>query len=549
VRWRTIGLAVWIVTVPACSKDSDVRQLSPRREAMAVPPQPVYAVEPTKSVPSSAKLLARGAALYETSCAACHGADGLGEGPAAYLLYPKPRNFAKGQFRFVSTWEGIPTDEDLYRSISRGMPGSAMASWAHLDEADRWALVHHVKTLTKESFEIPETIAPDPAAGQYGQGLVVVPPEPEADRASIARGFELFQQQCARCHGPRGQGDGPSSATLVDDTGIPIRPRDLSSGVFKGSPTPEHLYRRIAAGIPGTGMPTATLMDPEDGWHLVHFVRSLSSDRLRDRAEMKRFELHAPRVDRLPDHPDSGDWMSAPTTVLHLMPLWWRYERPEYVTVQALHDGKQLAILLEWADDTHDKSAVRPQDYRDAAAIQFALGDAEPFFAMGEKARLVNIWMWKSEREADLAHFHDIDWQYPNTGIDTYPNLEMAPYEQPLRDALTLHSDPTFITAWGAGNIVADPTRRSPAEDLTAQGFGTLQARPLAEQHVQARGVYGMGSYRVMFRRDLKPQGKSAVALSAGRKVPVAFAIWNGSAGDRDGKKSVSIWQDLILVP
>jgi hypothetical protein len=29
--------------------------------------------------------------------------------------------------------------------------------------------------------------------------------------------------------------------------------------------------------------------------------------------------------------------------------------------------------------------------------------------------------------------------------------------------------------------------------------------------------------------------------------VSVAFAIWNGSAGDRDGKKSVTIWQELVL--
>jgi hypothetical protein len=25
--------------------------------------------------------------------------------------------------------------------------------------------------------------------------------------------------------------------------------------------------------------------------------------------------------------------------------------------------------------------------------------------------------------------------------------------------------------------------------------------------------------------------------------------VWNGSAGDRDGKKSVTIWQDLVLEP
>ena len=78
-------------------------------------------------------------------------------------------------------------------------------------------------------------------------------------------------------------------------------------------------------------------------------------------------------------------------------------------------------------------------------------------------------------------------------------------------------------------------------EDLAAQGFGTLRARPRIEQKIDARGVYGQGSYKVMFRRTLAKTGDGAVPLRPGSSVPVAFAVWNGSAGDRDGKKSVTI--------
>ena len=99
----------------------------------------------------------------------------------------------------------------------------------------------------------------------------------------------------------------------------------------------------------------------------------------------------------------------------------------------------------------------------------------------------------------------------------------------------------------GAGNIVADPTRASAAENLTAQGFGTLRARPPVDQTVIAKGVYGTESYRVTFRRALTSKGRDAVALRPGSIVPVAFAVWNGSAGDRDGKKSVTIWQELEI--
>jgi DMSO reductase family type II enzyme heme b subunit len=49
-----------------------------------------------------------------------------------------------------------------------------------------------------------------------------------------------------------------------------------------------------------------------------------------------------------------------------------------------------------------------------------------------------------------------------------------------------------------------------------------------------------------VFSRSLSGE-RGATRLTPGDRVPVAFAVWNGSAGDRDGKKSVTIWQELLL--
>jgi hypothetical protein len=167
---------------------------------------------------------------------------------------------------------------------------------------------------------------------------------------------------------------------------------------------------------------------------------------------------------------------------------------------------------------------------------------------MGQPGAPVNIWMWKAERQADLEPaFQDLEKVYPNLGIDSYPNLMRSALEQPARHALTLESDPMFVTAWGAGNIIADPTRRSATEDLNAVGFGTLRARPRPDQTVQSDGEWTTDTYRVVLRRALKPTGKDAVQLAPGGRTPVAFAVWDGAAGDRDGQKSVTIWQDLRL--
>jgi mono/diheme cytochrome c family protein len=504
------------------------------------------ALTPTVTRPASLDLLALGKRVYDKECAACHGADGRGDGEAAYLLYPKPRDFTTGKFALVSTWERVPTDEDLYRTISRGMPGSAMPSWGHLSEEERWGLVHHVKTLAGTSWQIPT--AADPKDQTPGAGVIRVPPEPPFTPEARARAVELYADACASCHGKTGRGDGTEDQK--DDKGYPTRPRDLTLGVFKGSPDAADLYRRIVAGMPGSPMPMSDWSWGADAWHLVHLVRSWSSNEQRARAEMRRFRIVARRVARVPDHPEDGAWRLAPPVNLHLMPLWWRTDRPEELTVRALHDGQSVGLLLVWADATHDHTALRPQDFRDAAAVEFALATDPPFFGMGGRGQFVNIWMWKSERQADLEPaFQDMEKVYPNLGIDSYPNLLVSPMEQPTRHALTRRSDPAFVTGWGAGNIVSDPTRESAAEDLAAQGFGTLRARPRADQAVEARGVYGTGTYRVVLRRALEGRGAQAVTLAPARTVPVSFAVWNGSAGDRDGKKSVTIWQDLVLEP
>jgi mono/diheme cytochrome c family protein len=535
---RRLSLGLWILTIAGgCTRSAPVSV-----ESGVIP----HAIDPTQILPGSPDVIALGQTAYQKECLSCHGDAGDGLGSAAYLLFPRPRDFTTGQFRLISTWDGVPTDEDLFRTISRGMPGSAMPSWAHLSEETRWGLVHYLKTFSKRPLVIKASHEPD-KWGSGGSGLVSVPSEPPYDAAARARAGELYLKGCAPCHGATGRGDGAQKQ--VDSKGYPTRPRDLTLGVFKGNPDPQSVYRRIVAGLPGSPMPQSGYLQGSDGWHLVHFVRSLSSDAQRAKVEMKQFRIVATRVPELPTHSDSGVWRGTPAVNLHMMPLWWRTDRPEEITVRAVHDGKTLAMLLKWEDDTRDATAIRPQDFRDSVAVEFALAPDPPFFAMGQPGAPVNIWMWKAERQADMEPaFQELDKIYPNIGIDSYPNSSKSPLEQPTRNALTLQSDPGFVTAWGAGNIVADPTRHSAAENLTAQGFGTLKAHPRASQSVVANGEHMTGSYLVQFTRALSVSA-GEVKLAPGGRVPVAFAVWNGSAGDRDGKKSVTIWQELVLEP
>ena len=73
-------------------------------------------------------LVAEGARLYGRSCAVCHGDGGRGDGIIASRLLAPPRDFTQAVFKIRSTPSGsLPTDLDLFQTLSRGIHGTDMA--------------------------------------------------------------------------------------------------------------------------------------------------------------------------------------------------------------------------------------------------------------------------------------------------------------------------------------------------------------------------------------------------------------------------------------
>lgn len=101
----------------------------------------VLKVYPFPIAPTQLPDLQRGAQLFQTQCAACHGPQGRGDGPAAATLDPKPTALAEQlRARERSLFA-------LHQVISNGVNGTAMASFGALPEEDRWALAFFVGTL------------------------------------------------------------------------------------------------------------------------------------------------------------------------------------------------------------------------------------------------------------------------------------------------------------------------------------------------------------------------------------------------------------------
>jgi hypothetical protein len=210
------------------------------------------------------------------------------------------------------------------------------------------------------------------------------------------------------------------------------------------------------------------------------------------------------------------------------------------VRVRALSDGDRLAVLIEWDDPTADESTTGENAFADAAAMQIALGSGTSI-CMGQAAGGLNIWHWKADWAAAMAGDGDLEAVYPNMPTDVvFPADGSDP---------TLTED-GFATGLAAGNDRSATTHPSSVEDLSAVGFGSLTAQPPEAQSVHGASERRGDTWRVVMSRALDSgDPNDAVLRDDGPAAVVAFAVWDGARGDRDGLKGVSTWLSLILPP
>jgi high-affinity iron transporter len=87
---------------------------------------------------------------------------------------------------------------------------------------------------------------------------------------SLARGAEVYRQQCVSCHGETGRGDGPGARGLTPP------PANLADPQVMGAKSRLDLYRQLLLGVPGTAMPTFEhTLSEDDRWAVAAYALTL----------------------------------------------------------------------------------------------------------------------------------------------------------------------------------------------------------------------------------------------------------------------------------
>ena len=184
-------------------------------------------------LPRTALDLAEGKSIYARSCASCHGAAGLGDGPAGAALHPKPPAIGTSELM-----HGL-TPALSYRVLSVGIAGTPMAGYAGtLTPEQRWNVVAYVTSL-------------------------------RSTHAQLMEGEGLYTQRCASCHGVAGAGDGTLARSLTR------LPPEIGTVAWQIEHSDEQLGQVVRNGIAGTSMPPSRELSDSQVQSVVAYVRTL----------------------------------------------------------------------------------------------------------------------------------------------------------------------------------------------------------------------------------------------------------------------------------
>jgi len=507
----------------------------------------------------SAEMIEAGKRVYFTKCVWCHGVDGAGDGPGADRLWPRPRNFNQGTFKFRHTASGelplfdakkpVAGQNDLFDTVTHGLPGSAMPPWEGiLTEEQRLQVLAFVTTqLVKDRKFTDKETETQTVLNMDEIAKTKINSSPE----SIEKGKQLFvDKKCFECHGVEGRGDG-NAFNLKDDWGFAIQPADQRKcWNFRGSRqdpyNPMNIFRTFSTGVNGTPMPSfADSTTIEERWHLANFVQSLCEkdaegnplpiDPLTDKPKIN-FVLPSDHVEgEIPADMENEAWQKAPKRYVAMggqithKPRNF-VNRIDDIWVRSLYNDQHVAYLLEWDDRT--KSVAEGELPWAPYQVNVDITEQEP--KTGEEGSI-------AANQNKYAVYNDA------IAIETPVKWQELP--APIKPRFLFGTNEQFpvqIVKWEA-----DGSIRAFKGTGWDQDFEELYN--YEDELTVLKGEWKNGRWYVMIQRPLGNKTDHAydedTFFEVGQYIPTVFFAWDGHNGDAGRKMAVSAFYYTFLNP
>jgi DMSO reductase family type II enzyme heme b subunit len=504
-----------------------------------------------------ADMIEAGKRVYFTKCVWCHGVDGAGDGPGADRLWPRPRNFNQGTFKIRHTASGelplfdakkpVPGQNDLFETVTHGLPGSAMPPWEGiLTEEQRLQVLSFVTTQLVKDRSFTDKQSESQTILQLGE-LKPIP----ANEESLKKGAELIvEKKCIECHGVEGRGDG-NAFNLKDDWGFSIQPADWHKcWNFRGSRQDPYnvsnIFRTFSTGVNGTPMPSfADNTTVEERWHIANFVNSLCEreadgtplqiDPLADKPKIN-FVLPAGIVEgEIPADPENELWTNR---VRRYVAMGGQIthkprnfvNRIDDIWVKALYNDQHVVFMFQWDDRT--KSVAEGELPWAPTSVNIDVKEQDP----------------KTGEEGSIAS-HQNNYTVYNDAVAVQTAVKWKELPAPIK--------PRYL--WGSNE-------QFPVDILKWEADGSLRAfkgtgwdQDFEERYNYEEDVkilhseWKNGQWTVMIQRPLGNKTDQDydedTFFEVGQYIPTVFFAWDGHNGDAGRKMAVSAFYYTFLEP
>ena len=493
--------------------------------------------------------------VYFTKCVWCHGVDGAGDGPSADRLWPRPRNFNQGTFKIRHTASGelplfdyrkpTPGQNDLFETVTHGLPGSAMPSWEGiLSEEQRLQVLSFVTTqlIKDRRYDDKET---ETLTMLQLDSIKPIPPSKE----SIEKGAQLVvDKKCIECHGINGRGDG-NAFNLKDDWGFPIQPASWHKcWNFRGSRQDaynvKNIFRTFSTGVNGTPMPSfADNTTVEERWHIANFVQSLCErdtngeplpiDPLTDKPKVNFVIRSGPVEGDIPDDPQHELWQKRERRIVLFggqithKPRNF-VNRIDDVWVRSIYNNKTIAFMFQW-EDRSKSVAEKKLPFQPTEVNLDTYGIKEQPPKTGEPDSIAANQNKYTVYNDAFAFQFPVKWQ------------ELPPPEKPrfLWGDEKYHVD---ITKWSADGSLKAFTGSGWDQDFEDRDDFTEKMKLL-------KAEWKDGLWTLMIQRPIKGDYDEDTYFEMGKYIPTVFFAWDGHNGDIGRKMAVSAFYYTILEP